>query len=129
MGYALHRIPEQPTQPPELPHDVELAYWSIYRETHKHEAAAAHFVVRRILSAGEGQLDSVTEYGAYVAFDAGDIWDALTESEESADLSILVGAVIASGVTNVVARAQARSEEHTSELQSLMRISYAVLFL
>src|SRR3546814_1032140 len=31
--------------------------------------------------------------------------------------------------TTVITRAQARSEEHTSELQSLMRISYAVFCL
>src|SRR3546814_4231611 len=34
-----------------------------------------------------------------------------------------------SGVQQLVARLSARSEEHTSELQSLMRISYAVFCL
>src|SRR3546814_8360824 len=34
-----------------------------------------------------------------------------------------------SGLANLEARAQARSEEHTSELQSLLRISYAVFCL
>src|SRR3546814_5196529 len=35
----------------------------------------------------------------------------------------------AHGLTDVASREQVRSEEHTSELQSLMRISYAVFCL
>src|SRR3546814_2346039 len=40
-----------------------------------------------------------------------------------------VGAVLATGVIIAVPTALVRSEEHTSELQSLMRISYAVFCL
>src|SRR3546814_7378630 len=49
--------------------------------------------------------------------------------------SVLVDSVIASGIAaedyagNGVASEPERSEEHTSELQSLMRISYAVFCL
>src|SRR3546814_4819308 len=45
-------------------------------------------------------------------------------------VAILAGTIAAIGATSSVAMAsQARSEEHTSELQSLMRSSYAVFFL
>src|SRR3546814_7141671 len=37
--------------------------------------------------------------------------------------------VVLQGVTSIVAEFEERSEEHTSELQSLMRISYAVFCL
>src|SRR3546814_5952927 len=37
--------------------------------------------------------------------------------------------LIGRGTSNAAARSAARSEEHTSELQSLMRISYAVFCL
>src|SRR3546814_8635731 len=50
--------------------------------------------------------------------------------------TIIIGILIGGAIGTVIARRiqmtalpQLRSEEHTSELQSLMRISYAVFFL
>src|SRR3546814_8044112 len=51
----------------------------------------------------------------------------LFELERDARRSILFAGGI--GVTPILAMAERRSEEHTSELQSLMRISYAVFCL
>src|SRR3546814_10525728 len=50
----------------------------------------------------------------------------LLRREVLPDLTALIAAAHAAGVTGTV---QGRSEEHTSELQSLMRISYAVFCL
>src|SRR3546814_11913509 len=43
--------------------------------------------------------------------------------------TLLLGAALTLGSSAIAAHAQTRSEEHTSELQSLMRISYAVFCL
>src|SRR3546814_6521926 len=43
--------------------------------------------------------------------------------------TVIVGLVIVTGIVNSYALIGPRSEEHTSELQSLMRISYAVFCL
>src|SRR3546814_10491355 len=60
--------------------------------------------------------------------DADHIIFGQTHSHASADLQGLWGGVPQDWIDNVL-YAGARSEEHTSELQSLMRISYAVFCL
>src|SRR3546814_7410225 len=95
---------------------------------HRHAIRAAHLadggrphcsVVRRRLAGrpdGLGQL-------LYHHYGAGDPRSAVAR---------LAHAPLPPGATNysnLIGRAAARSEEHTSELQSLMRISYAVFCL
>src|SRR3546814_2529640 len=60
-------------------------------------------------------------------------WEGAAESEDEPTLSDLTPAEVASlapgASVELSATVTARSEEHTSELQSLMRISYAVFCL
>src|SRR3546814_7697003 len=61
----------------------------------------------------------------------GAAWSNESTPEEDARLNEIVEGVIAEFMNaseNKTSR-QRRSEEHTSELQSLMRISYAIIFL
>src|SRR3546814_4709525 len=44
-------------------------------------------------------------------------------------LAAMLAAAVAASISSVIAMIRSRSEEHTSELQSLMRISYAVFCL
>src|SRR3546814_10348300 len=80
-----------------------------------------------------------------VAFLAGHLAGLLDIPKQNLDIDLVVGAVDAGGVVDEVGvaapagrsvfdaaelrHAEIRSEEHTSELQSLMRISYAVFCL
>src|SRR3546814_4785378 len=65
----------------------------------------------------------------------GDVFYAMGFSGQGVALTTLAGKVIAEAVAgqaerfDVLAEVPTRSEEHTSELQSLMRISYAVFCL
>src|SRR3546814_7953670 len=54
---------------------------------------------------------------------------AMTLLKLSASSLIVATALAGCGSTNYAQRPEPRSEEHTSELQSLMRISYAVFCL
>src|SRR3546814_6578622 len=69
--------------------------------------------------------------GGGVALDAGDtgpIGQALPADGAAFFLGKIMSGIPAAAARNLVPRV-ARSEEHTSELQSLMRISYAVFCL
>src|SRR3546814_8115567 len=52
-----------------------------------------------------------------------------TNADGRCDSPVLEGTAFAPGTYELVFHVAARSEEHTSELQSLMRISYAVFCL
>src|SRR3546814_3418777 len=74
--------------------------------------------------------------GAMVLRDVSGTWDTLAEQDRRRALADAVEADGGVGVANLSVReaveyanAALRSEEHTSELQSLMRISYAVFRL
>src|SRR3546814_5297769 len=71
-----------------------------------------HALLERLHAQDRGQLE---------AADAGALENFLKESSE--------GAVIKGMLTAGSTAGKSRSEEHTSELQSLMRISYAVFCL
>src|SRR3546814_10519409 len=88
-----------------------------------------------IYDAGDGALASPTGTGPYTTllsschargFVAEVVADGATARDRLADL-IPAGADITTGGSQTLR--QIRSEEHTSELQSLMRISYAVFCL
>src|SRR3546814_4641212 len=70
----------------------------------------------------------VLEGTRHVDVDAADGIDHLDEAGE-VDPRVVVDRDAEQRPDRVLERAQARSEEHTSELQSLMRISYAVFCL
>ncbi|MCI2809354.1 hypothetical protein [Eoetvoesiella caeni] len=91
MGHIQHRQPEPPITPPELPHGIHTSAESIYKQTLNAETRNAIVLVRQILVTGQGHLQSVDSQGRYVNYDAGDLWDVLTENEESADLRIFAG--------------------------------------
>src|SRR3546814_3088936 len=87
-------------------------------------------VVEHVLGADPGRA-----VGARVTGQA-DLFDVLEEGVKqfvgTAVAAVLAGVVVqrlARRVVDVVAGQEVRSEEHTSELQSLMRISYAVFCL
>src|SRR3546814_1814964 len=61
----------------------------------------------------------------HVDGDAGGVEFLQIGGEFGADLALAVGELLGLGVVAVALDGQQRSEEHTSELQSLMRISYA----
>src|SRR3546814_5838718 len=56
-------------------------------------------------------------------------WAPMTKDEQIFDVAILGAGPAGSLLARLLARRGYRSEEHTSELQSLMRISYAVFCL
>src|SRR3546814_10171944 len=57
------------------------------------------------------------------------IFSSLGPPERGWKTTVLQVTTLSIGDTNLVLRSCKRSEEHTSELQSLMRISYAVFYL
>src|SRR3546814_8469321 len=105
-------------------------------------AAAARGVVRVILVATDGDEAYFVGHGSGVAVAPDKILTnahvvELTREEKSIVIGVIPsegtksygGKVIAYSPGNDLALIQLRSEEHTSELQSLMRISYAVFCL
>src|SRR3546814_9347744 len=76
------------------------------------------------LLAGEVQLDGVDAVLDELAHGAADL---LGSRHDEAEVEAFVGDVRRCGVAEAADRG--RSEEHTSELQSLMSISYAVIWL
>lgn len=101
-----HRIPEQATTPPDLAPDVDKACRWVSNETKNSETSRAHALIRQILTTGQGHLESRDQYGRSISYDAGDLWDSLTESEESSELSALIGAVVWYGELDAAKRAQ-----------------------
>src|SRR3546814_3970307 len=96
---------------------------SLRHQEHMWETSdgATHVIVNR------GELTASDSLQLYSTFDQGLTWVAgphLADSDRySTSDGYLVGDVL------YVTHATPRSEEHTSELQSLMRISYAVFCL
>src|SRR3546814_7720679 len=86
----------------------------------------AHFVREkgrvRLSETGQRLLPAIT--GAFAAM--GDAFGALGSDEAEV---LTINTVTSFGGSWLSARIGSRSEEHTSELQSLMRISYAVFCL
>src|SRR3546814_6642594 len=80
-----------------------------------------------------GIASAVTSPGAYSVMSSQSISDrprAMRQATKtSAGAVAYPGMLVASGEKKRASRNRARSEEHTSELQSLMRISYAVFCL
>src|SRR3546814_3620169 len=77
------------------------------------------------------RLDIVTAEGAATLFfDQGlGSWDAVDDPAFDSNASIADQIVATEAPMSVANKPEGRSEEHTSELQSLMRISYAVFCL
>src|SRR3546814_7540910 len=70
-----------------------------------------------------------TQWAAQVSARRRDLLGALAETVLDRRLSPLEHTAVDIALAEVVRTADVRSEEHTSELQSLMRISYAVFCL
>src|SRR3546814_8140113 len=86
-------------------------------------AACSDKTQQETSEAGAAVADDVAATGDAMAEGAADAADATAAAADDAGNAV-EGAVNAAGDA-----AAARSEEHTSELQSLMRISYAVFCL
>src|SRR3546814_10702513 len=56
-------------------------------------------------------------------------WELSTDRANSSRRALLAAGLPAERIASVVGRADQRSEEHTSELQSTMRKPYAVFYL
>ena len=94
MGTALSRLPEQPVQPPELPWAIERSYEWVTRRVYDLEKRTALHRIPQILESGQGLLDSCSPEGYSRSYDAGDLWQALTENDEHAELAPLAGALL-----------------------------------
>src|SRR3546814_3109073 len=98
--------------------DTLFPYTTLFRSldaavsTEDHDADVVDFQVQRHALDAAGELDHFAGLHVVEAVDAG---HAVADRQHLADLGDI--------------RLVARSEEHTSELQSLMRISYAVFCL
>src|SRR3546814_2106187 len=80
------------------------------------------------LQVADGMVAAPCLYPSYVGGADGDAQIALPDPDDTGLIRALV--LFNYGVTSLrFCPVQARSEEHTSELQSLMRISYAVFCL
>src|SRR3546814_1783789 len=81
---------------------------------------------REGVGAGEGEAEAGAAGGDGDVFEVG----AVGAAQLAGDVQAQAGAVLGGGEEGAEPlRHDGRSEEHTSELQSLMRISYAVLGL
>src|SRR3546814_6538216 len=69
-------------------------------------------------------VENAVKHGAGTV-GAGDAWIAIAAREDRGQLNV----VVENSCSSSASRPGIRSEEHTSELQSLMRISYAVFCL
>src|SRR3546814_7305935 len=96
-------------------------------------------LIRRVVLVGAGDLCEIaTLAAADSGIEVAAIFDQETNRQQMAGVKILrdpaqLGGIEAAVITDMrnpqAAYEHMRSEEHTSELQSLMRISYAVFFL
>src|SRR3546814_4775039 len=121
--------------------DTLFPYTTLFRSALEFGARAAHAFaldhIKGLAQAGgidQGQLDAVDAHGfvQQVAGGAGDVGDdgAVAAGQRVEQRALAgVGRADDHRVQAVAQLAAARSEEHTSELQSLMRISYAVFCL
>src|SRR3546814_2758626 len=91
-------------------------------------AACSDKAQQETSEAGAAVADDVAATGDAMAEGAADAADATADAAKDAGNAV-EGAVNAAGDALLAPDAPARSEEHTSELQSLMRISYAVFCL
>src|SRR3546814_3129393 len=89
-----------------------------------HNAAAGYWTI------GSGCMHASTAVSAFDASFAQGLVEALAQLAEGAE-AVLLAAYDgpATGPLETMSHSRGRSEEHTSELQSLMRISYAVFCL
>lgn len=104
MGYARTREPA--TTPPELPLEIERAYEATFNRAYRFELDRAQRLVRSIIETGEGFLHSRSATGQSITYDAGDLWTALTENEEPADMAPILGAIYSDGKPESLARAK-----------------------
>src|SRR3546814_2172539 len=116
--------------------NVVINYRSSAEEADRTAARCLAFGVRAIAAKGDVGEDQDCRRLAQVALDLGGTIDMLvnnagaTKFAAHSDLDALSADDFLSIYrTNLVGAYQMRSEEHTSELQSLMRISYAVFCL
>src|SRR3546814_5813400 len=101
------------------------------------EIMGLHLPGRAFVAPGSPLRDAPTRAAAQRAIALGPQGDSFTPVAEVISektlVSCIFGLLATGGSTNhtlhLVAIARARTEEHTSELQSLMRISYDVLCL
>src|SRR5690554_5450114 len=100
------RIPEQPTTPPELAQSIDQACRWTFTQVVATEKSSAHAKLRVVLTAGHGHLESCDKFGRVVNLDAGQLWEALTENEESADLAPMIAACVWLGDLAAAKRAQ-----------------------
>src|SRR3546814_7386519 len=91
------------------------------------EAGTASEVI--VVSAGAAQAQETLRTGLAMGADRGILVLCERDPEPLAIAKLLKAVVDKEGPELVILGKQARSEEHTSELQSLMRISYAVFCL
>lgn len=115
MGYAQFRASDLPTQPPEPPTEVTTAAGEIYVRAYDRELKASIDLIDRMLLTGKGVLRSVDSHGRVLDFDTGDLWDALTENPESADLAVLAAFVRAPDHTLLAQRARKLIEKNIRE--------------
>src|SRR3546814_9764008 len=113
--------------------DTLFPYTTLFRSAHA-EAKAARYDVRVAAASRLPRLSAVASggYNNYLGTLTGNLPGRVFQQAQttatvglSATIPLYQGGLPAAEVR----RANARSEEHTSELQSLMRISYAVFCL
>src|SRR3546814_10276600 len=107
--------------------EAEIGWFDMYDKAHMAAAITAATRMKWLNSIYAGvdgmPLDLLAERGTVVTNGAG--INAITIAEY-----VVMGMLtVAKGYREVVRAQERRSEEHTSELQSLMRISYAVFCL
>lgn len=108
----LLRLPEQPTQPPHLPDHLDRGAEFTYKQAYTDAMLQARAQITRILVTGQGQFETVNATGLGVTYDAGDLWDVITENEESADLHMLAGGFLGDPVTFQHAASFVRQKIH-----------------
>src|SRR3546814_3973326 len=97
-----------------------------FRATSTSIAAALGFAVANKLADRPGKAIAVIGDGA---MSAGMAYEAMNNAEQAGNRLIVILNDNDMSIAPPVGGLSARSEEHTSELQSLMRISYAVFCL
>src|SRR3546814_10761056 len=97
---------------------------SAYKRHHRAGRGPQGFepIIATMAKAEEGGRNALLNWAAY---------KMCTEGATSDDLTLLAEAAVHAGLSprEIERTIQSRSEEHTSELQSLMRISYAIFCL
>src|SRR3546814_947410 len=92
-------------------------------------AAAAVAVAGPAAAAAAPAAEEQTEFDVILVNDGGKKINVIKEVRAITALGLTEAKALVEGAPQAVMEGVTRSEEHTSELQSLMRISYAVLCL